>query len=110
MQYLSLSIAETPIPVPSETPSTSLDTLISFALTVLIAAAVVLALFFLIYGGVLWITSRGDKTKLETARTSIIYSVFGLLVVFLALFIVNFIGNFFHINFIQEKIPRHFTP
>lgn len=56
--------------------------------------AVILALGFLIYGGIKWITSSGDKAGVETARNTIIASIIGLIVVFLAYMIINLVLTF----------------
>ncbi len=70
--------------------SDSLATVIQF----LFVIAVILALGFLIYGGIRWITSGGDKTGVATARGTIIASIIGLIVVFLAYVIVNLVLTF----------------
>ncbi len=56
--------------------------------------AVILALGFLVYGGIRWITSGGDKTGVETARNTIIAAIIGLIVVFLAYVILNLVLQF----------------
>lgn len=68
----------------------SLATVIQF----LFVIAVILALGFLIYGGIRWITSGGDKAGVETARNTIIASIIGLIVVFLAYMIINLVLTF----------------
>lgn len=40
-----------------------------------------LAVIYLMYGGVRWITSGGDKVKVESARKHIIAAVMGLVIV-----------------------------
>lgn len=54
-----------------------------------------IAVFYLIYGGLRWILSRGDKEKVEDAKNHIIAAVVGLAVVFLTFFIVNIVFGFF---------------
>ncbi|MDP3941302.1 MAG: hypothetical protein Q8Q49_03235 [bacterium] len=56
---------------------------------------VLLALFYLIWGGVSWTISGGDKEKIAAARKKIIYAIIGMVIIFLALFIVNLILTFF---------------
>lgn len=67
--------------------------------------AVIFALIYLLYGGIKWITSRGDKTEVEAARNHIIAAVVGLIVVILAVFILSIILGAFGINFNDLKIP-----
>lgn len=67
--------------------------------------AVVIALLYLLYGGVKWITSRGEKTEVEGARNHIIAAIIGLIVVFLAVFILSIVLSAFGISFSDLKIP-----
>jgi hypothetical protein len=57
-----------------------------------------LALFYLIWGGLSWITSEGDKQRLAQARTRIVFAIIGLIIVFLAYLIVNIVLGFFFGN------------
>lgn len=57
--------------------------------------AVVIALAFLIWGGIQWILSGGDKGKVEGARGTIVAALVGLVLVFLSYFILNILLNFF---------------
>jgi hypothetical protein len=41
------------------------------------------------YGGIKWITSRGDKVAVESARRHIVAAVIGLVVVISAFFILQ---------------------
>ena len=66
---------------------------IAFIVTVLIALA------FLIYGGIKWITSGGDKTKVEGARNTIVAALIGLVLVFLTYFILQIIFSLFGLDF-----------
>lgn len=76
-----------------------LQSLIRWGTTALMITAVILTLFFLILGGIQWITSRGNKDALQAAQRKIIYASIGLVVTLAAFFIVNFVGNFFGIEF-----------
>lgn len=58
-------------------------------------AALVLGLVFLIYGGIKWLTSGGDKTGVEEARNHITAAIIGLVIIFLAYLIINVISFFF---------------
>jgi len=74
------------------------EDLIQGGITILLISAVIIALFFLIWGGIAWITSSGDKAKVDAARNRIVYSVIGLVVAFSAFFIVNIVGQFLGID------------
>ncbi|MBI2442550.1 MAG: hypothetical protein HYV40_01420 [Candidatus Levybacteria bacterium] len=68
----------------------ALGTVIQFIFVI----AVILALGFLVYGGIRWITSGGDKSGVETARNTIIAAIVGLIIVFLAYVVLNLILTF----------------
>lgn len=57
--------------------------------------AVIAALLYLIWGGLKWITSAGDKTALQGAREHIVAAIIGLIIIFLSYLILNFILAFF---------------
>ncbi|MBI2022232.1 hypothetical protein HYS97_00045 [Candidatus Daviesbacteria bacterium] len=51
--------------------------------------AIFLAVVYLMFGGIRWITSRGDKQAVESARKHIVSAVIGLVVVLGAFFVIN---------------------
>ena len=53
----------------------------------------VVAVIFVIYGGILYITSAGDPGKTKKARDAILYSLIGLAIVALAEVITAFVSN-----------------
>lgn len=71
------------------------STVIRDVITIAFVVASILALFFLIYGGIRWITSGGDKGKVDEARKTITAAVIGLIVTFLAFFILSFVQYLF---------------
>lgn len=48
-----------------------------------------IALAFVIYGGILYITSGGDSEKTTKARNTLMYAVLGIIVVVISAAIVN---------------------
>ncbi len=79
--------------------------LVSNILTVLIIIAIVIALIFLVWGGIKWITSGGDKAKVESARNTIIGGIVGLVLVFLGYFIVTLVAGIFGISITNLSLP-----
>ncbi len=69
--------------------------LISNIITILFIVAVLLAIGFLVYGGIKWITSGGDKGKVEAARGTIVAALVGLVLVFVSYFVINLVAQFF---------------
>jgi hypothetical protein len=69
--------------------------LIASVINILFIIAILIALIYLIWGGIKWIMSGGDKGALQQAREHVIAAIIGLVVVFLAYFIVNFVLGVF---------------
>lgn len=60
--------------------------------------------FMLVWGAITWISSGGDKQALEGARGRITSALIGLVLLFVALAIVRFIGSFFGIDILSLDI------
>lgn len=61
--------------------ATDIGTVINFAIRAVMVLSILLVFGSLIWGGVSWITSGGDKTKTEGARNRIVAAIIGLLAV-----------------------------
>ncbi|MDO8269965.1 MAG: hypothetical protein Q7T54_04835 [Candidatus Levybacteria bacterium] len=83
-----------------------LGAVLGFVITIAFIIAVLIALFFLIWGGIKWITSGGDKGGVEAARNQIIAAVIGLIIVFLAFFILNLVLGLFGLSLFSLKLPN----
>jgi hypothetical protein len=57
----------------------------------IIAGAI--AVIYLIYGGVLYITAGGDAEKATKGRTAVINAVIGVVIILLALVIVSWVNS-----------------
>lgn len=82
----------------SKGPTRSWQSLTSLTLSLLFLIVIILALFYLIWGGFDWLTSGGEKQGITKARDKIFYAIIGLIVAFVSYLIVNIITNFFRIN------------
>lgn len=70
-------------------PTTKIETVPQYIVNVMFLIAAFLAVAYLMYGGIKWITSRGDKIQVEAARKHIVAAVIGLVIV---------AGSFFALN------------
>jgi len=61
---------------------------------VLLIIAIISSLFFLVWGGVRWIISGGDKGQIAQARATIIAAIVGLIIALLSFFILDIILTF----------------
>jgi hypothetical protein len=70
--------------------------LINSVLSFVMVIAALLVFLYLIWGGIEWITSGGDKSKTESARNKITAAVIGLVILAasyaILLLILNFLG------------------
>lgn len=69
--------------------------LITNGINLIFVVAALLALVFLIIGGVKWLTSQGEKEGVNKARETIVASIVGLVIIFLSYLIINFILQLF---------------
>ncbi len=83
----------------------ALGLLISNLIFLLFVGAFLMALFFLLLGGLQWITSGGDKNGLESARNKITNALIGLIIVGAVWAILMLIGKFLGIDFPNLRIP-----
>ncbi len=63
------------------------------------------AFVYLLLGAFNWITSGGDKAKLESARDMITQAVVGIIIVGAAWAIANLVGNFLGLDLKALPIP-----
>jgi hypothetical protein len=83
----------------------ALGSLVSSLVGALFIAGFLLAFFFLLQGGLTWITSGGDKTKLEKARDIITNSIIGIIVVGASYAIATLLAQFFGLDLKTLPIP-----
>src|SRR5689334_19684531 len=89
-----LALAQTGLTPTSPFQGTAAGGLIQSVRTivnVLLVLAALIAAIFILYGGVRYITSRGDEDEAAAAKNTILYAVLGLIVIGLSAAIVNFV-------------------
>lgn len=85
--------------------------LITFGITSLFIIATLLCLFVLIWAGIQWITSGGDKAGIDKARKRITFAIVGLVVTFSAYLILSVVGNIVGVNPLDPRCgpDEHFV-
>lgn len=94
-------------------PGGQFSNLGNITISSIIAAIIILVLvisalvffFMLVWGGIRYITSGGDKQATESARGQITAALIGLAIVFAAWAIINLVNIFFGIDILQLNIP-----
>ena len=99
MEKLALSIGGAPINapggIPTESSGTTISTVLGVGFSVLVGIGIIATLFYLIWGGIDWITSEGDKQKVNQARTKIGFAIIGLVIIFASFLIIQTITHIF---------------
>lgn len=62
-----------------------------FLIQLLFVIGIIIAIVFLIFGGIRWVISGGDKTAVENARNTIVAAIIGLIIIVGAFFIIGLI-------------------
>lgn len=96
------------VPTPSNLKVFNLGQLLSGAIGFILVIAALAAFIFLIWGGIQWITSGGDKASVEAARSRILAAIIGLFVVFAAWALMTILGQFFGFDITNLSFPKGF--
>lgn len=83
----------------------ALGQLISNLVGALFIAGFLLTFMELLTGGITWVTSGGDKQKLEKARDQITNAIMGLIVVGAAYALSSLVARFFGLNLASLSVP-----
>jgi len=67
---------------------------IGAVVNIMFVVAAIIALIYLVIGGIKWVTSEGDSKNVEAARNQIIAAAVGLGITFLSYFILNLLLTF----------------
>jgi len=73
----------------------SIGTVVGGFITLLFILAGLIALFYLVWGGIKWLTSGGDKSNIEAAQGHIVAAIIGLVIILVSYVIVNLLWQFF---------------
>ncbi len=68
-------------------------TIATRAVNFLLILAGIIAVIYLVYGGLLYITAGGDAEKATKGRTALINAVIGIVIILLALVIVTWVAR-----------------
>ena len=89
----------------SEAGPPAIGSIISSLVGVFLILAFISTLLYMLLGGLDWITSAGDKTKLQSARDKITNALVGMVVVGASWAVMMIAGSFFGLDFPNLPIP-----
>jgi len=84
------------VPISPIPGSTGLMDIIARTVNAVLLLAGAIAVIYLIYGGILYITAGGDAEKATKGRTALINAIIGIIIILLALVIVVYIKSVVH--------------
>ncbi len=87
----------------------NITTLINGLLRVVFLIATLLTFLFLLRGGFSWITSGGDRGKLESARSTILAAVIGLIIVSASYAILTIVIQLIGFNSLEQVFQQGLT-
>lgn len=82
-----------PINPISSSGGNQLIDIVTRVVNALLLIAGIIAVIYLIYGGILYITAGGDAEKATKGRTAVINAVIGVIIILLALVILAYVKN-----------------
>lgn len=83
---------------PTEVKIVDIGKLISTGVSVIMILAGILVFVFLVWGGMEWILSGGDKTKVESAQKRITNALVGLAIIASSWALIKIISYFFGVQ------------
>lgn len=88
---ISVQAQGTSIPLPNPLQAESVPELAGQVIRGLLGVTGAIALFMLVWGGITWMTSQGSADKLKRGKDTILWSILGLVAIFMSYVIINFV-------------------
>jgi|SRR3989338_1773588 len=69
----------------------SIPELVNNVIQGLLGVVGAIVLFFLVWGGIVWMTSSGNAERIRKGKDTIVWAIFGLVIIFLSYAIVKLV-------------------
>jgi len=89
----------------NSTGEKGLSAILSNLIQLFYVVAAVVLIFMLLWGAYDWITSEGNKEKIESARNKIINAIIGLMLFAVAFAVIQVLGQFTGFKFFEGQKP-----
>lgn len=93
------------LPKPEQFQIESIPKFVSALIGLIFIVATILVFVFLVWGGIQWITSGGDKQATEAARNRITAALIGLAIVAVSWALMSIVGKFFGFTLTDLQLP-----
>lgn len=90
----SVALAAEDPKVPNPVGNQDLGSVLSDVVNALLLFAGAVAVLFLIIGGFRYVVSAGNAEQVEGAKKTIVYALFGLIIIFIAYVLVQLVQNY----------------
>ena len=92
VKFAAAQVSSVPTPFQTPASSFSLGNVLKAVINTILYIAGFIAVVYLVYNGIQYITSAGDTEKAGKAKSGIINAVIGILVIALAIAIARYLG------------------
>jgi hypothetical protein len=103
-ELIALAIDGKDIPVPKTLPQPDTGMaakVIGNALEIFIIAGIAISVAMIVWGGIQWAYSGGEKEKIAAARAKLTWAIVGVVIMLLAFGIISLFGGLFGINLLD---------
>ena len=83
--------AQSRVPLPNPLKADNIPELAGQVIGGLLGVTGSIALFMMVWGGIVWMTSQGNTERLKKGKDTILWAVLGLTIIFLSYIIINFV-------------------
>ncbi|MFA5127061.1 MAG: pilin [Patescibacteria group bacterium] len=84
-------VARADVPLYNPLKANDVETAIQYTIRGVLGIVGAIALIYLIIGGVTWLTSQGNKDRITRGKDTLVWAIFGLVMIFVSYVILNFI-------------------
>jgi type IV secretory pathway VirB2 component (pilin) len=89
--FMATTVFSAPVQLDNPLPGKSFDETVRNIIDAALGISGVLALIAFVYGGILWMVSRGDQAMVSKGKNVMIWAVWGLVVIFASYAILEFV-------------------
>lgn len=105
MREFALTVGGQTIESPAGLPKSGNEAgIFSNAMSIFITITIVVTVIFVIWAGIQWVMSGGDKQKVAAARAKLTWGIIGLVVALSAFLLINMFSYFFGVNLLNFNL------
>ena len=101
VQYLAVYVDGKELVGPTGLPKGNFSFYLSNALALFVSICIVITIIYIVYAGIKWSMSSGDKQKIASAKARLTWAIIGLVIVLSAYFIVNLFAYVFKVDLLK---------